>query len=120
MLNAVQESCPVAASSALTHPRTPNSPPLLPTSTFPFTTSGDMVTVSPLRMSPTFVFHASLPVTASTAQTWASSVVMYTRPSAYMAPRLTRSQHATPLANAAGFGSYRHFTAGPGLVRSKA
>src|SRR3954463_16806167 len=71
-------------------------------------------------MSPTLVRHSSFPVAASTPQTWASRLVMNTLPSAYAAPRFTVSQQATPLANGAVFGTYRHFTAGPGLDRSKA
>ena len=46
----------------MSQPRTPISPPLLPTSTLPFTTSGAIVIVSPLLMSPSFVCHSSLPV----------------------------------------------------------
>jgi hypothetical protein len=38
---------PVPASSAVSQPRTPSSPPLLPTSTLPCTTSGAIVIVSP-------------------------------------------------------------------------
>jgi hypothetical protein len=54
----------------------------LPTSTFPFTTRGDIVIVSPLLISPSLVLKSSLPVAASTAQMCASSVVMKTLPSA--------------------------------------
>src|SRR5688572_30088568 len=78
-----------------------------------------MVIVSPLLMSPTLVFQSSLPVLASTAQTWQSRVVMNTLPLSNTAPRLTVSQQATPLAKADGFGSYFHFTV-PGLWRSSA
>jgi len=70
-----QASFPVAASSAVSQPRTPNSPPLLPTSTFPFTTSGAIVMLSPRLISPTLVFHTSFPVAASTATVWSSSVL---------------------------------------------
>src|SRR5436305_1901064 len=115
VLYAVQATLPLLASRALSQPRTPNSPPLLPTSTFPLTTRGDMVTVSPLWMSPTLVRHNSLPVLASTAQTWQSRLVMNTLPLANTAPRLTRSQQATPLANGSGFGSYFHFKV-PGMA----
>src|SRR5688500_3319880 len=89
VLYAVHATCPLLTSSALIHPRTPNSPPLLPTSTLPFTTSGAIVIVSPMLMSPSFVFHSSCPVLASTAHVCASSVLMMTFPSQYAAPRLT-------------------------------
>ena len=62
-----QTTLPVSASSAVSQPRTPNSPPVLPTSTLSFTTSGAMVMVSPMLMSPTLVFQTSWPVSASTA-----------------------------------------------------
>jgi len=39
----VQSSLPVAASNALTKPRMPYSPPLVPTRIFPFTAVGAMV-----------------------------------------------------------------------------
>src|SRR5205807_824625 len=87
---------PSVALSAVTQPRMPISPPLLPTSTFPLTTIGAMVSVSPRLMSPSVLFQISLPVAASTATVWLSSVLMNTLPSAYAAPRLTVSQHATP------------------------
>ena len=105
----------MSASSAVSQPRTPISPPLLPTSTLPFTTSGAIVIVSPLLMSPSFVCHSSLPVAASTAMVWLSSVLKKIRPSAYAAPRFTTSQQATPCAAGAGFGSNFHFTGAPGL-----
>ena len=63
------------ASRAVIQPRTPISPPELPTSTFPFTTIGAIVIVSPMLMSPSFVFHTSFPVFASTATVWLSSVL---------------------------------------------
>jgi hypothetical protein len=63
------------ASSALSHPRTPISPPLLPTRTLPLTTIGAIVIVSPRLISPTFVFQTSLPLAASTQTTWQSSVL---------------------------------------------
>src|SRR3954462_3318867 len=47
MLYARQICFPVAASSAAIQPRTPISPPLEPTITFPFTTIGAIVIVSP-------------------------------------------------------------------------
>jgi hypothetical protein len=82
VLYARQTIRPVAASSAVSQPRTPISPPLFPTSTFPFTTSGAMVMVSPRLMSPSFTFHSSRPVAASTATVCMSSVLKKTRPSA--------------------------------------
>src|SRR3954470_23198867 len=115
-----QATAPVPASSAVSHPRTPISPPELPTSTFPFTTSGAIVIVSPMLMSPTLVFHTSFPVAASTATTLASSVLKTILPSANDGPRLTTSQHATPCASDCGFGSYCHFFGAPGSVRSSA
>src|SRR3954465_12560502 len=41
-------------------------------------------------------------------------------PWAYAAPRLTTSQHATPIARASGRGRNTHLTCAPGLVRSTA
>jgi hypothetical protein len=61
--------------SAVSQPRIPYSPPLLPTSTLPFATSGDIVKVSPRLMSPRVVFHSSPPVSAFTAMVWLSSVL---------------------------------------------
>jgi hypothetical protein len=63
---------PSDALSPVSQPRAPNSAPELPTSTFPFTTKGAMVMVSPLLKSPSFTFHFSVPVTASTAIVWLS------------------------------------------------
>ena len=51
MLYAFHTSLPVPASSAASQPRTPNSPPELPTSTFPSATSGAMVMVSPFDVA---------------------------------------------------------------------
>src|SRR5439155_26960338 len=119
VLYAVQSSLPLARSSALSQPRTPISPPELPTRTLPFTTRGAIVIVSPMLMSPTFVFHTSFPVFATTATTWSSSVLKTILPSANEGPRLTTSQQATPYASLRGFGSYDHFFA-PDCVRSSA
>src|SRR4029078_11706868 len=119
VLYAVHSSLPLARSSALSQPRTPISPPELPTSTLPFTTSGAIVIVSPVLMSPTLVFHTSFPVAASTATTLLSRVLTTIFPSANDGPRLTTSQHATPCASACGSGSYDHFFA-PCCVRSSA
>jgi len=77
-----QACLPVAASSAVSQPRTPYSPPELPTITLSFTTSGAIVIDSPLAMSPSFVRQISLPLAASTAIVCASSVLKKTRPSA--------------------------------------
>src|SRR6476469_10377043 len=120
VLNTFHAILPVPASSAASQPRTPNSPPALPTSTLPFTTSGAMVMLSPLLMSPSLVFHSSFPEFASTAMVLPSSVLMMTLPCQYTAPRLTTSQQATPCAAATGCGSYFHFTGAPGLDRSSA
>jgi hypothetical protein len=72
---------PLAASSAVSQPRTPISPPLFPMMTFPFTTIGAIVSVSPRLISPTFVFQISLPDSASTATVWLSSVLKKIFPS---------------------------------------
>src|SRR5205807_6884710 len=111
---------PSVALSAVTQPRMPISPPLLPTSTFRLTTIDAMVSVSPRLMSPSVLFQISLPLAASTAIVWLSSVLMKTLPSAYAAPRLTVSQQATPCDAAAGFGLNVHFIGAPGCVRSSA
>ncbi len=75
VLKAFHTTLPSAAFKACIQPRTPNSPPELPTKTFPLTTMGAIVTDSPLLMSPTCVFQTSLPVAASTATVCASSVL---------------------------------------------
>jgi hypothetical protein len=54
----------------------------MPTSTFPFTTSGAIVIVSPRLMSPTRVRQISRPVATSTATVCASSVLRKILPSA--------------------------------------
>src|SRR4051794_8292665 len=105
---------------AASQPRTPNSPPLLPTSTFPITTSGAIVVVSPLLMSPTRSFHSSLPVAASRAIVCASSVLKISFPSHSAGPRFTTSQQATPCAAEVGRGLYIHLGGPPGLRRSNA
>src|SRR5688572_18111243 len=117
---AFHTTAPVSALSAAIQPRTPNSPPLLPTSTLSFTTSGAIVSVSPRLMSPRAADQRSAPDAASTASVRLSSVLKYTAPSAYTAPRLTTSQQATPLAAEIGLGSCTHFTGAPGFVRSSA
>src|ERR687888_370656 len=111
---------PLSAFNAVSQPRTPNSPPLLPTNTFPFTTSGAIVIVSPRLMSPSWVTQRSLPLAASTAMVRPSSVLKKIAPLAYAAPRFTMSQHATPLAAPGGLGSYCHLIGAPGFVRSNA
>jgi hypothetical protein len=75
LLYARHTSLPVFRSSAITQPRTPISPPESPTMTLSFTASGAIVTVSPMSMLPTRVRHTSLPVAASTAMVWSSSVL---------------------------------------------
>jgi hypothetical protein len=111
VLQARQAIFPVAASSAVSQPRTPISPPLLPTRTLSLTTSGAIVMVSPREMSPSRVRQSSRPLAASIAIVCASRVLMNRRPSAYAAPRLTTSQQAIPCALAFGLGSNFHFTA---------
>jgi hypothetical protein len=73
---------PSLALSAVTQPRTPFSPPLLPTITLPLTTSGAIVIVSPRLMSPSGVRQSSSPVRASSAIVWPSRVLKKTLPSA--------------------------------------
>src|SRR3569833_3422802 len=90
---------PVFSSSAVTQPRTPSSPPLLPIRTLPFTTTGAIVIVSPLLISPSLVCQSSLPVLASIATVWLSSVFRNTFPLSNASPRLTTSQHTTPTTN---------------------
>src|SRR3954453_792660 len=111
VLYARQAMLPPETLSAVSQPRTPNSPPEFPTSTLPFTTSGAIVIVSPLLMSPSFVFQTSFPVSASTAIVRLSSVLKMTLPSHHTQPRFTTSQHATPCAAEEGFDSYFHFVA---------
>src|ERR1051325_6942505 len=111
VLKAFHTTFPSSALRAVIQPRTPNSPPLLPTRTLFFTTSGAIVIVSPLLISPSFVFQISLPVAASTAQVFPSSVLIKTLPFEYAAPRFTTSQHATPCEAASGAGSYFHLIA---------
>src|SRR5947209_4656506 len=101
---------PVFSSSAVTQPRTPISPPLLPTRIFPLTITGAMVIVSPLLISPSFVCQSSLPLPASIATVWLSSVLRKTLPLSKASPRLTTSQQATPAAEGSGFGAYDHFS----------
>src|SRR5438045_2804260 len=88
--------------------------------TLSLTTSGAIVIVSPWAMSPSLARQTSCPVLASTAIVWSSSVLKKTLPTAYAAPRLTVSQHATPCEAAAGWGSNFHFSGPPGLLRSSA
>ena len=73
MLYARQTSFPDTWSIAAIHPRTPISPPLDPTITFPFTASGAMVIVSPFARFPICVRQSSLPVATSTATVCPSS-----------------------------------------------
>src|SRR5436190_19403987 len=114
-----QAILPLFASTAVSQPRTPNSPPLFPTSTLSCTTNGAMVIVSPLLISPTFVFQRSFPLLASTAQTLSSSVLKKIFPLSKKQPRFTTSQQATPCAPDAGSGSNFHFAA-PFFLRSSA
>src|SRR3954452_381605 len=110
---------PVFSSSAVTQPRTPISPPLLPTSTLPLTTTGAIVIVSPLLISPSLVCQSSLPVLASIATVWLSSVFRKTLSLLKASPRLTTSQQATPAAAGSGFGAYDHFSSPVVASRAK-
>ena len=82
MLKAFQASLPSAMPYAAIQPRTPNSPPETPTMYLSFTTSPAMVIVSPLAGSAFLIFQTSLPVLASSAMTWPSSVTKRILPSA--------------------------------------
>ena len=94
----------------------PNSPPLLPTSTLPFTTSGAIVIVSPRLMSPSVAFQTSAPVSrVDRNRVIVERVEDRSCRSRMHAPRFTTSQHATPCAAADGFGLNVHFTGAPGL-----
>src|SRR5829696_5957992 len=120
VLYARQAILPGSASSAVSQPRTPNSPPLLPTRTLPLTTSGAMVIVSPRLMSASCVIHLGRPFSASTEMVRPSSVLKKIEPFAYAAPRLTTSQQATPFAAPSGLGSYCHLIGAPAWLRSNA
>src|SRR6185437_6118448 len=93
---AVHCTLPVPVSSDFSQPRTPSSPPLTPTSTWFFTTSGAIVMVSPWLISPTLVFQSCLPVFASSAMVWSSRVLKKILPSSYATPRLTRRSRPRP------------------------
>lgn len=73
--------------------------------TLPPTTSGAIVIVSPLLISPSLTVQSSCPVTASTPTAWLSRVTKWIRPSVKVGPRLTVSQQATPCAAGSGFGA---------------
>ncbi len=98
MLYPVHTIAPVERSSPFTHPRTPISPPALPTITRSFTISGAIGVVSPRSRSAIFVFQSSRPLAVSTATVWPSSRLKTILPSAYAAPRFTMSQQEMPIA----------------------
>ena len=56
------------------------------------------MTMAPRLMSASWVIHCGWPVLASSAMVRPSRVLKKRAPSAYAAPRLTRSQQATPFA----------------------
>src|SRR3954447_15852002 len=85
---------PFSRLNASRWPRLPNSPPELPTMTMSLTISGATVALSPARTSPKVWSQTFLPVAASSAITWAASVVTKTLPSATATPRLTLPQHS--------------------------
>src|ERR687895_1957245 len=62
--------------------------------TLSFTTRGATVALSPARTSPKGLSQIFLPVSASSAITWAFRVVMKTFPSATATPRFTLPQHS--------------------------
>ena len=67
VLHARQTSLPESTSSAAMKPRTPISPPLLPTNTLLPTTSGAIVIVWPVATSPSWVRQIAVRSTAFTA-----------------------------------------------------
>ncbi len=75
-------------------PRTPYSPPELPTITRSMTTSGATVALSPARMSAKTRSHTGLPVAASSAIRCPLGVTKNTRPFATATPRLTLPQQS--------------------------
>src|SRR5262249_41230591 len=83
-----QARFPVLASKALIYPRWAESPPVTPTITLFFTTSG-----APLMLHPhcctlsILTFHTSLPVLASSATKWLSIVPRKTNPYPSATPR---------------------------------
>src|ERR687889_1464740 len=89
-----QTRSPVSRLNASTCPRTPNSPPELPTMTLSFTTRGATVALSPARTSPCTVSQSFSPFSASSATTWAFKVARKTFPSATATPRFTLPQHS--------------------------
>src|SRR4051794_12947847 len=62
--------------------------------TMSFTTNGATVALSPARTSPWVLSQIFLPVSASSAITWAFSVTAKTMPSATATPRLTLPQQS--------------------------
>src|SRR5215213_5691257 len=62
--------------------------------TMSLTTRGATVALSPARTSPYVWSHTFLPVSASSAITWAARVVTKTLPSATATPRFTLPQHS--------------------------
>jgi hypothetical protein len=85
----------------------------------PFTTSGAIVMVSPLLMSPSCVRQTSFRCSRRRRRLIVERVVEDLAVGE-RAPRFTTSQHATPVSAASGFGSYFHFAGAPGFVRSSA
>src|SRR5687768_60761 len=59
-----------------------------------FTIRGATVALSPARTSPLVLSQTDLPVTASSASTWAFGVTMKTFPWATATPRFTLPQHS--------------------------
>src|SRR5919199_1922292 len=91
----VRQTCrPVSIWNASRWPRTPNSPPELPTMTRFFTTRGATVALSPARTSPCTVSQTFSPVSASSAITWAFRVATKTFPFATATPRFTLPQQS--------------------------
>src|SRR5262245_59759136 len=83
---------PVLTSYASTYPRTPYSPPAMPTITLSFTTSGATVELKPSAYLSSTAFHTTLPVFRSKATSRASSVAINTLSSAIATPRLVGPQ----------------------------
>src|ERR1700687_481984 len=87
---------------AVPEPRTPYSPPEMPTMTLSLKIIGDDVPLSPLLGSPFFTDQTTLPVLASRATSVVSARCRKILPSPYATPRFTVSQHITGMT----FGSW--------------
>ncbi len=82
-------SAPVAASNAMTRPRTPQSLPAKPMKTVPPQAMGALDRNSPTAGSPTLTFQRTRPESERSATRRPSGVPRNTRPSRYATPRFT-------------------------------